>query len=48
MGIALTLQQYLDDAAVASVDRAAPFPAMPTEANDGPMVVSVPFKFSVR
>ncbi|MGE0022789.1 MAG: energy transducer TonB [Hyphomicrobium sp.] len=41
--------KLLDDAAVASVERAAPFPAMPDEArSDGPMVVSVPFKFSVR
>lgn len=41
--------KLLDDAAVASIDRAAPFPAMPTEAKaDGPLVVSVPFKFSVR
>jgi protein TonB len=40
--------KILDDAAVASIERAAPFPAMPNEANDGPMVVSVPFKFSVR
>jgi len=40
--------KVLDDAAVASIDRAAPFPAMPNEASDGPMVVSVPFNFSVR
>lgn len=41
--------KLLDDAAVASVERAAPFPAMPSEARaDGPLVVSVPFKFSVR
>ncbi len=40
--------KILDDAAVASIERAAPFPAMPNEADDGPMVVSVPFKFSVR
>jgi protein TonB len=38
----------LDDAAVASIDRAAPFPPMPNEASDGPLVVSVPFKFSIR
>lgn len=39
----------LDDAAIASIDRAAPFPAMPSEARtDGPLVVNVPFKFSVR
>lgn len=40
--------KLLDDAAVASIDRAAPFPAMPKDAGDEPMVVSVPFKFSVR
>ena len=40
--------KLLDDAAIASIERAAPFPEMPSEANDGPMVVSVPFKFSVR
>lgn len=40
--------KLLDDAAVASIDRAAPFPPMPDEAADGPMVVSVPFKFSVQ
>jgi protein TonB len=40
--------KVLDDAAMASIDRAAPFPAMPSEAPDGPLVVSVPFKFSVR
>ena len=38
----------LDEAAMASVNRAAPFPPMPSEASDGPLVVSVPFKFSVR
>ena len=40
--------KILDDAAVASIDRAAPFPAMPEQAGDEPLVVSVPFKFSVR
>lgn len=40
--------KVLDDAAVASIERAAPFPAMPNDAADGPLVVSVPFKFSVR
>lgn len=40
--------KILDDAAVASIERAAPFPAMPNETADGTMVVSVPFKFSVR
>lgn len=40
--------KVLDEAAVASIDRAAPFHPMPSDANNGPMVVSVPFKFSVR
>jgi protein TonB len=40
--------KILDDAAVASIDHAAPFPPMPSEAGTGPLVVSVPFKFSVR
>jgi protein TonB len=40
--------KLLDDAAVASIDRAAPFPPMPSEASNEPLVVSVPFKFSVR
>lgn len=41
--------KVLDDAALATIDRAVPFPPMPSEAqSDGPMVVSVPFKFSVR
>lgn len=40
--------KMLDDAAVASIDRAAPFPAMPSKAGTEPLVVSVPFKFSVR
>lgn len=41
--------KLLDDAAIASIERAAPFPAMPSEAKgDGPLVVNVPFKFSVR
>jgi len=40
--------KVLDDAAMASIDRAAPFPPMPVEANAGPLVVSVPFKFTVR
>jgi len=38
----------LDEAAIASVDRAAPFPAMPTELDSEPLVVSVPFRFTVR
>jgi len=38
----------LDDAAIASVERAAPFPAMPQEIVSEPLVVSVPFRFTVR
>jgi protein TonB len=38
----------LDEAAVASIDKAAPFPPMPGDIASAPMVVSVPFKFSVR
>ncbi|WP_296203650.1 energy transducer TonB [uncultured Hyphomicrobium sp.] len=40
--------KLLDDAAVQSIERAAPFPKMPEDATDESMVVSVPFKFSVR
>jgi protein TonB len=40
--------KQLDDAALASVERAAPFPAMPGEIDRDPMVVSVPFRFTVR
>ena len=38
----------LDNAAVAALDRAAPFPPMPHEVASEPMVVSVPFKFVTR
>jgi protein TonB len=38
----------LDDAAIASIDRAAPFPPMPSDVKNEPMVVSVPFRFTVR
>lgn len=38
----------LDKAAVAALDRAAPFPKMPREASNEPLVVSVPFKFVTR
>lgn len=39
----------LDSAAVAALQRAAPFPPMPGEvSSDGPMIVSVPFKFIAR
>lgn len=40
--------KLLDDSALASIDRAAPFPAMPSNAGNEPLIVSVPFKFSVR
>lgn len=40
--------KQLDDAALASVEKAAPFPAMPNEINQEPLVVSVPFRFTVR
>jgi periplasmic protein TonB len=38
----------LDDAAIASIDKASPFPPMPKELNRDQLDVSVPFKFSVR
>jgi protein TonB len=38
----------LDDAAIASVEKAAPFPAMPDDVDQAPLVVSVPFRFTVR
>jgi protein TonB len=38
----------LDDAAVAALDRAAPFPAMPQNVAQGPIEVSVPFEFVTR
>lgn len=40
--------KVLDDAAIRSVERAAPFPAMPQDIAAGPLVVSVPFRFTVR
>jgi protein TonB len=40
--------KILDDAAVASIDRAAPFPPMPKGLNQNQIAVSVPFRFSVR
>ncbi len=38
----------IDAAALASIDRASPFPPVPAEIASGPMVHTVPFKFSVR
>lgn len=40
-------QKVLDDAALASVDNAAPFPAMPDGLHEE-IEISVPFRFSVR
>ncbi len=40
--------RQLDEAAIASVEKAAPFPAMPEDLNREPLVVSVPFRFTVR
>ena len=38
----------LDDAAMASIDKASPFPVMPEALNRQQIEVSVPFKFKVR
>jgi periplasmic protein TonB len=40
--------KILDDAAVAALDRAAPFPPMPQNVAQGPIEVSVPFEFVTR
>jgi periplasmic protein TonB len=40
--------KVLDDAAIASIERAAPFPPIPTELGKTALEVSVPFKFTVR
>jgi len=40
--------KVLDDAAVAALDRAAPFPPMPQNVAQGPIEVSVPFEFVIR
>lgn len=40
--------KVLDEAAVAALDRAAPFPPMPKAVAYEPLVVSVPFKFITR
>lgn len=37
----------LNEAAMASIERAAPFPPIPTDLNRSELVVSVPFKFTV-
>lgn len=38
----------LDDAALASIEKAAPFPPVPDTVGEEKIVVSVPFRFSVR
>ena len=40
--------KLLDNAALASIEKAAPFPAIPDEVGKEMIEVSVPFKFSVR
>jgi protein TonB len=51
--ISRTVQQssgskLLDDAAMAALDRAAPFPPLPQEIASGPLEVQVPFRFMTR
>jgi periplasmic protein TonB len=40
--------KVLDDAAIAAIERAAPFPPIPREASNEPVTISVPFKFVTR
>ncbi len=40
--------KVLDDAAMAALDRASPFPPMPDDLAHGPIEVQVPFKFVTR
>jgi protein TonB len=40
--------KILDDAAMAALDRAAPFPPLPQEIANGPLEVQVPFRFITR
>ena len=40
--------ETLDNAALASIERAAPFPPVPVNLAEGAFEVTVPFKFSVR
>jgi protein TonB len=40
--------KVLDDAAMAALDRAAPFPPLPQEIASGPLEVQVPFRFITR
>lgn len=41
-------QAVLDEAALASIDRAAPFPPIPSETSAGPLTLTVPFDYVVR
>jgi protein TonB len=40
--------KLLDDAAMAALDRAAPFPPLPQAIASGPLEVQVPFRFLTR
>lgn len=40
--------KLLDDAAVASLERAAPFPPLPGDVSHGPLELQVPFRFVTR
>jgi protein TonB len=40
--------KLLDDAAMAALDRAAPFPPLPQEIARAPLEVQVPFNFVTR
>lgn len=40
--------KVLDEAAVASIDQAAPFPPMPNEVGRSELEISVPFQFKIR
>jgi protein TonB len=40
--------KLLDEAAMAAIERAAPFPPMPQDLEKGPLEVQVPFRFSTR
>jgi protein TonB len=38
----------LDEAAIAAVERAAPFPPMPQEIANEPIEMMVPYRFTIR
>jgi TonB family protein len=40
--------KLLDDAALASLERAAPFPPLPHSVASGPLELQVPFRFITR